>query len=540
MRLRVLLLLLATALAAPAPRPASAGEPAAEDVAQILETYRKRFRRDAYLSEKEEILAALVARGGTAARDALAWCAAESVVVLEEREKAHAKVADRLRTAQKDYGEKYDKYAEQQVKQGKPRPTTTPRWPEYDALQAATAEATTAEKSVDEARAVIAAVRKAQGAVLDRLSGPDLAKAAEDVAAAMASKDWGVRAEMVEMLAGSSAPWAFTTLQDAAAKDPDPRVVAPALEALGGREPSKVLPILTGRLSDARWLVRAAALSALERTPSKETVDAVLACWAKEEGRLRDDCRRVLETLTAYDGTPTQPAWSQWWAIHRESWTGPPPKFDPAKQTPEQAAAAVRKRPQSDTGFFGISSSSTRLCYVIDLSGSMNEPQVAGKPETRAQKAKAELGRAIRALEDGAWFNVVLYSANVRVWKPEMQPSTLETRRAACEFIEKAEVVGGTATFDALDAALALGDVGKGKARGADPSGDAKLDTILLLSDGKPTLGKVIEPDRIRAAVRDLNRERRIAIHSIALGGDADASFMEGLATDHGGTYLKL
>ena len=45
-------------------------------------------------------------------------------VLAKVLEKAHAKVADRLRAAQKDYGEKYDKYAEQQVKQGKPRPTT--------------------------------------------------------------------------------------------------------------------------------------------------------------------------------------------------------------------------------------------------------------------------------------------------------------------------------------------------------------------------------------------------------------------------------
>lgn len=530
----------AFAAAPAAPGTACAEEPSAEDVSRILETYRKRFRKDAYLSEKESVVRALVARGGGAAREALVWCAKEAADHLEERRKAQGKVLERLRTAQKEYDEKYEKYAEQEMKQGRPRPTMTPAWPEHDELLAARAAATESEKAIDEALAVAGAVRSAQGEVLDRLDAAEQAKAKQDVAAAMASKDWGVRAEMVETLAASKSDWALAVLQDAASKDPDPRVVAPALEALGGREPSRVLAILVARLADARWLVRAAALEALERTPSKETVDAVLACWAKEDGRLRDDCRRVLEALTAYDGTPTVQGWTQWWAMHREAWTGPPPKFDPAKQTPEQAAAAMRTRKPDATGFFGIASASTRLCYVIDLSGSMNEPLEKGKPETRAQRAKQELTRSIRGIEDGSWFNVVLYSAGVRMWKPEMQIASVETRRAACEFIEKADVTGGTATYDALEFALTLGDVGKGKARGSDPGGDARLDTILLLSDGKPTLGKVVEPDRIRAALRDANRERRIAIHSIALGADADQAFMERLAADHGGTFLKF
>lgn len=518
---------------------AAAGDP------DVLSSYRKRFTKDAYTSVKEEVVSDLAAAGGRGARDALGWCVAQARTFLDAAQRNADKAYGKFKVARDAYNEQFEEYAKQFEKQGKPRPTSHPaNWPTRIKFDEADAEMKTADRDVAEAQTILDAARAAYGRVVDTFSEPDAAALREELAAGpLVSKDWAVRADLYDLLAFAKAPWVLRLLQDAAQKEEDPRALVEAIESLAGRDPVQVLPTLIFRLDDARWAVRAASLAALERTPAKEAVDAIVARFPKEEGRLRDDCVRALIALTGGDCARTPEAWKQWWALHRETWNGPPPKVDPDKPPPNPnnpVPAAEPAKEGQKTGFFGIDLKSRRLVYVIDLSGSMNEKVSEKSKETRAEVAKAELIRAIRALEDGSLFSIVLYSNEVRVWKAEMVTADSDTRKAAVEFVEKAPVVGGTATYDAVAAALVLGDVGKGKARAPDGTGDAKLDTILLLSDGKPTAGRFVEPTQIRNAVKDLNKARRIAIHTIAFGKDADEKFMEGLATDAGGTYLKM
>jgi hypothetical protein len=503
----------------------------------VLQNYRKRFSRDAYLSDKEAVVQELVAAGGIPARDALLWCAQRTKEYLESEQKDSDKAHAALAPIQAEFDELFRKYLAEETKRGNPNPKTHPAWPVTEKLAAARAALWDAEKKVQTCRSILGTVLRAQGAVLDSLAPADEAQVREKLGKDLAAaKDWSVRAELYESLGAAKIAWALRVLQDAAVKDADPRALVAALDGLGGREPQHVLPILVERLQDERWIVRAAALAALERTPSKETIDAVLARFPKEEGRLRDDCVRVLARLTGgKDVTPTPEAWKQWWALNREAWAGVPKDvpIDPFRASEDLPKDAAKR-----TGFFGLEVKSRRLCFVIDVSGSMNEPASKSGKATRAERAKEELTTVLRALEDGAWFAVVLYSSDVRAWKGEMTLSSAETRKSAIEFVQAAQVVGGTNTYDALEFAFRLGDVGKGKARGADGSGDAKLDTIVFLSDGKPSLGRVTDPDGIRTAVRDWHKARRIAVHTISFGGDADVKFMEGLAQDTGGTLL--
>jgi uncharacterized protein YegL len=518
---------------------AAAGEPDA------LSTYRKRFTKDAYTSVKEEVLKDLAAAGGRPARDAIGWCVQQARLFLDQVQRDAERVYVRFKSAQDAYMEQFEDYARQFEKQGKPRPNSHPaNWPTRIKFDEADADMKSADRAVADAQAILESGRAAYGRVIDTFPEADAAALRTEITAGpLASKDWAVRADAYDLLAFAKAPWVLRVLQDAAQKEEDPRALVAALSSLGGRDPVHVIPTLKHRLDDARWSVRAAALAALERTPCREAVDAIIARFPKEEGRLRDDCVRALVALTGGDVARTPEAWAQYWAMRRETWTGPPPKVDPDKPPPNPNAPFAGGVPASEgkkTGFFGIDLKSRRLVFVIDLSGSMNEKASDKSKETRADVAKAELVRAVRALEDGSLFSIVLYSNDVRVWKPEMVTANADTRKAAVEFIEKAAVVGGTATFDALAAALVLGDVGKGKARAPDGTGDAKLDTVLLLSDGKPTAGRYVDPDQIRAAVKDLNKLRGIAIHSIAFGKDADDKFMEGRAKDAGGTFLKM
>ena len=45
-----------------------------------------------------------------------------------------------------------------------------------------------------------------------------------------------------------------------------------------------------------------------------------------------------------------------------------------------------------------------------------------------------------------------------------------------------------------------------------------KLDTVFVLSDGQPSVGKLIDTDEIRKAVKKLNETFRVVIHAIAIG----------------------
>ena len=165
-----------------------------------------------------------------------------------------------------------------------------------------------------------------------------------------------------------------------------------------------------------------------------------------------------------------------------------------------------------------------------------------------ARIAAQHAGLAARDTSDlDAMKHIVFYSANVRPWKDRMVVAASATRKEAIKFIDEAAVVGGTATYDALKVAFELADKAKVSARKRkrkappsvpDPSGDAKVDTIILLSDGKPSVGGIIDPVAIRDAIRAINRVRQIAIHTVAFGADADRAFMRGLAEDSNGKFV--
>jgi precorrin-6B methylase 2 len=63
------------------------------------------------------------------------------------------------------------------------------------------------------------------------------------------------------------------------------------------------------------------------------------------------------------------------------------------------------------------------------------------------------------------------------------------------------------------------------------------VDTIYLLSDGVPSVGKFTSEDDIIREIRRLNRGRKIVIHTIAI--DTDSSLLKRLSEMTGGQYVK-
>jgi len=512
----------------------------------VLKTYKKRFDDKALLSEREHVLDELAECKDARALEALLWCRDVAREGVDGKQDEAEKLRKKIDPVYEEYQEKYRKYAEQQAKQGNPNPKTHPAWPVRLELDKLTADLEFVERQIAEWRGLVKLATEYHGRIVAALP----AGAQQDLRAAwekgaLADRDWAVRAEQWSLVGGVPTDWALEMLEKALSAEPDPRVLVHVIDGLGGRDAARVVPLLAGQLADVRWLVRAAAVAALERTPSKESIDALVDLFQKEDGRLQDDCARALAALTGEDLGTNAVAWRNWWEKTREGWAGRPEpvaKKDGEKDDkPEPIDVQTGDEPapgSGRTGFFGIDTRSKRLVYVIDVSGSMNEAAGRDEKRTRAELAKEELKRAILGLEDGALFNIVFFSADVRIWKKEMVVADATTRPEAVEYVDQVAVVGGTATYDALQAAFDLGDVGRGKKRGADPEGDSKVDTIILLSDGRPSVGHTTNTDEIRAAVKEWNAARRIAVHTVAFGHDADRDFMAGLAEDTGGTSV--
>jgi Mg-chelatase subunit ChlD len=107
-----------------------------------------------------------------------------------------------------------------------------------------------------------------------------------------------------------------------------------------------------------------------------------------------------------------------------------------------------------------------------------------------------------------------------------------ETRPQVAAYLKNLEAVGATNLYSALEVALDLAGAG------ADEKWEVpEIDTIFVLSDGRPSVGLSTDPDEILALVKERNEAAGITIHTIGLSGAQDAYLLRSLAEQNGGTY---
>ncbi|MEE8468735.1 MAG: VWA domain-containing protein, partial [Planctomycetota bacterium] len=172
---------------------------------------------------------------------------------------------------------------------------------------------------------------------------------------------------------------------------------------------------------------------------------------------------------------------------------------------------------------------SDRLAFVLDVSGSMQQPagsrgRTTTRPDTgttRLFMAKQELERALRGISPEVQFNLFFFGSRVPPWKEELVAKDEEVLEEALAYSRSRRSLGGTNIYDALMAAFA----------------DECVDTIYLLSDGDPSAGSVIDPSLIRTRIARFNRTRRVQIHCIAIG--KPSPFLRQLALENGGAYAE-
>ncbi len=372
----------------------------------------------------------------------------------------------------------------------------------------------------DKQEEVVVATVDALIARRDRESIEDLEKLFEK------TKLDGVRAASLRGLSAlydGENEWVVRLKGLTAAEDLDIRNAALAEIARLGRR--NMVELFLEKLSDDNWSTRLIALRALESQRDPQLLAPIIARMPEEQGRMGIEFGDTLFRLTGQAFGARASSWERWLAST---------PADEIEIVPEGelesivAASEERKLRQiSSAAFFGVRIESHRVLFILDVSGSMNEPMRAeyvgelGRP--RIDVAKEELAQAVQSLDAGALFNIAPFSGGVDSWLEEGVVGADDySREDALVYIDRLGAAGGTNLYGSLEFAF----------------DDPDVDTIFILSDGEPSVGDIIDPQLIREAIAERNATRNVVINTIAFG--ADLQVLEWLAEDSGGTHVSI
>ncbi|MEM7202159.1 MAG: HEAT repeat domain-containing protein [Planctomycetota bacterium] len=354
-------------------------------------------------------------------------------------------------------------------------------------------------------------------------------------------------------------------------REKDAGVRLAALEAAAALRAADLTETIIELLGDSAWQVRSGAAAALG-TLRQAAAIAPLIELMRETGRLKEDAAEALFAITALDFGTDPDMWArQWTKLQKLGWKVPTDE-DLAK------AAAARERneayygPTEHSDFVGIKTSSKRVLFIIDVSGSMDDTVVeterfdAGYEDLRKLTiAKTELVRTIDGLGQDTYFNVVAFASELKTWKSDLVVANIINKSSAKAWSERLKPLGGREAIELANAGLVgTANLGAGKtntfAALMSPFGiktekytpnsgpvtrsrrwEAKnaLDTVFFLSDGRPTTGALVDEKEILAEIDRINEVHRIVFHAIAIG-DFQKGFLRQLAEANGGVFVDL
>lgn len=282
-----------------------------------------------------------------------------------------------------------------------------------------------------------------------------------------------------------------------------------ALERMGS---AAAIEALHGLLDDPSHLVRGEVIECIGRLRGPDSVLLLIGGLSGETLRLQRRICEILEDLTGLALGRKARRWQSWWAAEGAAFELP--SLEELADAREQRARRQNLENRTVAAFYGISIDSDRLCFVLDVSGSMGGD--------RLTLLREEMTRTLERFDDGGRFNVIFFSDQVRKWKGKLVEMDVRSRASARRTIRGMRAGGGTALFDGLEQGLE----------------DVEVDTIILLSDGMPSVGRIQGTEQILDEINRRNALRRVVIHTISVGGSS--GLLRRLAEASGGVYREV
>jgi len=281
---------------------------------------------------------------------------------------------------------------------------------------------------------------------------------------------------------------------------------------LNPAEANKALPAAA---KDPGWRTRAQAVEDAIHLRERESVDALVELVGDEVLRVSAAAHRALLALSGKEIGRDIDLWRSWWKANRDAWKAPKGKLAPKAMTADKSVAR----------FQGMEVTSGRVCFVLDGSGSMADPMPGDADgRTRWQYVAAELVKTLDALPDGTLVNVISFDLAPTLAFKSPKPLNRQVRGALERFVTKQSPENRGDLLAAVNAAL----------------DQESIDTIILLSDGAPSYGEIVDKGRVRSFIRQRNRMLKRSIMTIGFGAKEKRAraFMEGLAADSGGVCV--
>ncbi len=289
--------------------------------------------------------------------------------------------------------------------------------------------------------------------------------------------------------------------------------VASAAAARGGIDDVAVLESLSRlKLFASDFPFRRGVVRALIVINRVEGVEALIGILAGLRGEARADVVAYLAHVTGVNFGTDAAGWRKWLDDHRDGLVIPEARPDyPPPTTPLLADNG------DDPAYYGIPLYADRVVFVVDTSGSMEE-------NDRLDTAKRELESALFLLPADAAFTIVAYADGATAWESRLVTADDEAKRRAAAFVRGLRPRGQTATGDALALAFSF-----------------DTEAVYLLSDGRPTTGRVVEPAQIVRMVAEANKSRRVSLHTIGIAPDPGlAEFLAVLSRANFGLFRRV
>ncbi|MFT7679154.1 MAG: HEAT repeat protein [Planctomycetota bacterium] len=307
------------------------------------------------------------------------------------------------------------------------------------------------------------------------------------------------------------------------ARGTDPLRAPLAVEELASRARPKDRELFLELLESPQWGTRLASMWVLAGYGDVALLGPIIERMQSESGRLRIEFGEALFELTAQPFGASAASWKAWYADKGAGFVLPSAEEVAAARV--LAADREARERSAVARFFGIPVHSERVIFIIDVSGSMMQSlrgRYVGRPgEVRLVRAKYELSAALRDMPSTAQFNILAFSSGVTQWADRsVGAEEAPARDEALAWVSRLGAIGGTNLYGAMIAAMK----------------DPHVDTIVLLSDGEPTVGRLQDPGAIRADIARRNKGRGIIIHTVSLG--ARLRTLEWLAEDSGGRHV--
>ncbi len=251
---------------------------------------------------------------------------------------------------------------------------------------------------------------------------------------------------------------------------------------------SALLPFVKNK----NWAIRNSGAWALARMGAKDAVLPMIKAMRSEKTR---DILPYLQVLTQRRNVQEYDHWMNWWHTQKME------TFRTGKQMLDHTSILE---------FYRVKDLTKNVIFVIDVSGSMNEPQESytygqegnrREVPTRLRIAQNELQKVVKTLHHETRFNIIYFSHEFFKWKEQPVQATHSYIQLALDDIERRTAIGGTEGLIAIE--MGMQQIG--------------AETIFFLTDGdlQSRIRNNISTQSL--TTYNQNNERPTRIHAVVI-----------------------